>query len=96
MNAVLIIIIIIKVMIISIIIRIPSVLYKLTQAGLDSSPGVAPVVKNPPANAGDGRDVGLIPGLGQSPGVENGNRSHLHKLQVSSSGITNNVKLCIH
>ena len=68
MNAVLIIIVIIKVMIISIIIRIPSVLYKLTHAGLDSSPGVAPVVKNPPANAGDRRDVGLIPGLGQSPG----------------------------
>ena len=27
-----------------------------------------PVVKNPPANAGDIRDVGLIPGLGRSPG----------------------------
>ena len=26
------------------------------------------VVKNPPANAGDVRDVGLIPGLGRSPG----------------------------
>ena len=25
-------------------------------------------VKNPPANAGDIRDVGLIPGLGRSPG----------------------------
>ena len=25
------------------------------------------VVKNPPANAGDIRDVGSIPGLGQSP-----------------------------
>ena len=31
------------------------------------------VVKNPLANAGDARDVGLIPGLGRSPGVENGN-----------------------
>ena len=30
------------------------------------------VVKNPPANAGDARDMGLIPGLGQSPGVGNG------------------------
>ena len=29
---------------------------------------VAPVVKNLPANAGDLRDVGLIPGLGRSPG----------------------------
>ena len=28
----------------------------------------APVVKNPPANAGDTRDVGLIRGLGTSPG----------------------------
>ena len=30
-------------------------------------------IKNPPANAGDIRDVGLIPGLGRSPGVEHGN-----------------------
>ena len=30
------------------------------------------VVKNPPANAGDVRDVGLILGLGRSPGVGNG------------------------
>ena len=26
------------------------------------------VVKNPPANAGDTRDMGSIPGLGRSPG----------------------------
>ena len=31
------------------------------------------VVKNPPASTGDGRDVGLIPGSGRSPGVGNGN-----------------------
>ena len=31
------------------------------------------MVKNPPANAGDLRDVGPIPGLGRSPGEENGN-----------------------
>ena len=30
-------------------------------------------VKNPPANAGDTRDAGLIPGLGRSPGVGNDN-----------------------
>ena len=30
-------------------------------------------VKNLPANAGDARDGGLIPGLGRSPGVGNGN-----------------------
>ena len=31
------------------------------------------VVKNPPANAGDTRDAGSIPGSGRSPGVGNGN-----------------------
>ena len=31
------------------------------------------VVKNLPANAGDTRDVGSIPGLGRSPGEGNGN-----------------------
>ena len=31
------------------------------------------VVKNLPANAGDKRDAGSIPGLGRSPGEENGN-----------------------
>ena len=31
------------------------------------------VVKNPPANAGDIRDVGLTPGSGRSPGIGNGN-----------------------
>ena len=29
---------------------------------------VAPVLKNPPVNAGDGRDGGSIPGPGRSPG----------------------------
>ena len=32
------------------------------------------VVKNPPANAGDIRDVGSIPGSGRSSGEANGNR----------------------
>ena len=31
------------------------------------------VVKNPPANAGDTRDTGLIPESGRSPGGGNGN-----------------------
>ena len=31
------------------------------------------MVKNLPVNAGDQREVGLIPGLGRSPGGENGN-----------------------
>ena len=30
------------------------------------------VVKNPPASAGDIRDIGLIPGSGKSPGGGNG------------------------
>ena len=34
---------------------------------------MALVVKNPFANAGDIRDVGLIPGSGRSPGGGNGN-----------------------
>ena len=34
---------------------------------------VALVVKNPPANAGDIRDIGSIPGWRRSPGEENGN-----------------------
>ena len=34
---------------------------------------VALVVKNPPANAGDTGDSGLIPGLGRSSGGGNGN-----------------------
>ena len=29
------------------------------------------MLKNPPASAGDGRYVGLIPGSGRSPGGEN-------------------------
>ena len=36
------------------------------------------MVKNPPANAGDARDVGLIPGSGRSPRVGNS-----HPLQYS-------------
>ena len=42
---------------------------------------VALVVKNPPTNAGDVRDAGLIPGSGRCPGERNGN-----PLQYSSLG----------
>ena len=31
------------------------------------------MVKNPPVNAGESRDVGSIPGLGRFPGGGNGN-----------------------
>ena len=34
---------------------------------------VALVVKNPPANAGDARDLGSIPGSGRSPEGGDGN-----------------------
>ena len=34
---------------------------------------MAPVVKNPPANARDTKGVGLISGLGRTPGEGNGN-----------------------
>ena len=34
---------------------------------------VAPVVKNPPADAGDIRDVSSVPGMGRSPGGGHGN-----------------------
>ena len=34
---------------------------------------MALVVKNPPANAGDVRDLGSIPGLGRPPGGGHGN-----------------------
>ena len=35
------------------------------------------VVKNPPANAGDARDVGSIPGSGRSSGGAHGNHSSI-------------------
>ena len=43
----------------------PNVNYRASQ--------VVPVVKNLPANAGDTRDTGSVPGLGRSPGGGNGN-----------------------
>ena len=39
------------------------------------------VVKNPPANAGDTGDVGSIPRLRRSPGIENGNPFQYSYLQ---------------
>jgi len=47
---------------------------------------VALVVKNPPANAGDIRDMGSITGSGRSPGGGNGNPlySYLENPHTSS------------
>ena len=39
------------------------------------------MVKNLPANAGDSRDMGLIPGLGRSPGEGNGNPLRYSRLE---------------
>ena len=39
----------------------------------DGASQVALMVKNPPANAGDLRDAGSIPGSGRSPGEGHGN-----------------------
>ena len=41
------------------------------------------MVKNSPASAGDIRDADSIPGLGRSPGVENGNPLQYSRLEKS-------------
>ena len=47
---------------------------------------VALVVKNPPANAGNIRDAGLIPGWGRSPGIEQSNLFQYSCLENSIHG----------
>ena len=42
---------------------------------------MALVVQNPPANAGDIRDVGSIPGSGRSPGGRNSNLLQYSRLE---------------
>ena len=41
------------------------------------------MVKNSPANAGDVRDVGSVPGLGRSPGRGHGNPLQYSRLENS-------------
>ena len=41
------------------------------------------MIKNLPANAGDARDSGSIPGLGRSPGVGNGSQFQYSCLENS-------------
>ena len=49
---------------------------------------MALVVKNPPPNAGDVRDEGLISVLGRSPGKGNGNPLHaLEKEMATHSSV---------
>ena len=47
---------------------------------------LAQLVKNLPASAGDAGDVGLNPGLGQSPGEGNGNLLQYSFLENSMGG----------
>ena len=44
------------------------------------------MVKNPPANAGDIREVGSIPGLGRSPGGGQGNPLQYSCLENPTDG----------
>ena len=46
--------------------------YIIWEVKITGFPGGA-LIKNPPANAGDARDIGSIPGSGRSRGEENGN-----------------------
>ena len=48
---------------------------------------MALVVKNPPANAGDARDAGSIPGLGRFPAEGNGNPLQYSCLENSTDTI---------
>ena len=47
---------------------------------------VVVMVKNLPANAGDVKDAGLIPGLGRSPGGGHGNPFHYSCLENPRDG----------
>ena len=44
------------------------------------------MVKNPPANAGEVKDVGSIPGLGSSPGEGNDNPLQYSCLEIFMDG----------
>ena len=50
------------------------------------------VVKNPPANAEDIGDAGLIPGSGRSPGVGNGNPLQYSYLENPMDGETDKLQ----
>ena len=71
----------------------PGLLFILCCLGLNTTvigvSQVVLVVKNPPANAGDMRDAGLITGLGRSPEGGNGN-----PFQYSCLGIPMDGQAC--
>ena len=53
---------------------------------------VALVVRNPPANAVDIRDVGLIPGLGRFPGGGHGNTVQYSGLENPMDGVPGSLQ----
>ena len=58
---------------------------------------MAQVVKNSPANAGDIRDVGLIPGLGRFPGGGLGNPLNILARRIPGTeepGGLQSIRLC--
>ena len=67
------------------IIILPKAVYRFKQS-LSNYQGFpdGTVVKNPPTNAGDTRDMGLIPGLGRSHRVGNGNQLQYSCLKNST------------
>ena len=63
------------------------------------------MVKNPPANEGETRNLGSIPGLGRSPGVGNGNPLQYSCLDspvdgraggLQSLGLQSRTRLSLH
>ena len=50
-----------------------TVMVTRSQSSTEGASQVAPVVNNPPASAGDMRDMGSIPGSGKCPGGGHGN-----------------------
>ena len=72
-------------------------LFLMKRVGIAWVSQVALVIKSPPANAGDTREAGSVPGSGRSPGREHGNPlqySCLHNLmdreawQATVHGVT--------
>ena len=59
---------------------------RVTDCACSWASQVVLVVKNPPANAGDLRDVGSTPGLGRSPGGRHGNPLQYSCLENPTDG----------
>ena len=57
-------------------------MYYITSIDTTQASQVMLVVKNPPANEGDLRDAGLIPGSGRSPGGGHGNPTSIRAWRI--------------